>query len=72
MCQYVIFQLFFLSATHKNPNKLITPSQDLRQVSPHNPVLTLGRLVIFKGLSRPTSRADETNEKLMMEERNRV
>ncbi|XP_013860235.1 sodium- and chloride-dependent GABA transporter 2 [Austrofundulus limnaeus] len=63
---------FVFYSLWKNPNNLITPSQDLRQVSPHSPVLTLGHLVIFKGQSRPTSRADETNEKLMMEERNRV
>ncbi|XP_037551722.1 sodium- and chloride-dependent GABA transporter 2 [Nematolebias whitei] len=56
----------------KNPKNMTTPSKDLRQIKPHNPVLTLGNLVVFKGQDWPTRSVDETNEKMMMEEQHRV
>ncbi|XP_071357654.1 sodium- and chloride-dependent GABA transporter 2-like [Trachinotus anak] len=63
---------FILIALCRNPLNMSTPSSDLRQARPHKPVLTLCKHVIFKSQGPPIRRADERNEKMMMEEPLRV
>ncbi|KAI3366388.1 hypothetical protein L3Q82_000546 [Scortum barcoo] len=68
----VCIPVFVMVALFKNPNNMTTPSSDLRQVRPHKPILTLCGHAIFKAQAPPNRNVDERNEKLMMEESNRV
>uniref|UniRef100_A0A3Q2DYN2 Transporter n=1 Tax=Cyprinodon variegatus TaxID=28743 RepID=A0A3Q2DYN2_CYPVA len=56
----------------KDPNNMISPSKDLRQVSPGKPILTLCNMAIFEGQRQPSTNKDERNMKMMMEERSHV
>nr|XP_061815861.1 sodium- and chloride-dependent betaine transporter-like [Nerophis lumbriciformis] len=55
---------FILITLCRNPQNMTTPSSDLRQARPHQPVLTLCDRVIFAA-SKPPGRRDD---KIMMEE----
>ncbi|XP_076578065.1 sodium- and chloride-dependent GABA transporter 2-like [Chaetodon auriga] len=63
---------FILVSLYKDSQNMTTPSSDLRQAWPHKPILTLCKYVIFKAQGQPNRRADETNEKIVIEELNRV
>ncbi|XP_044041785.1 sodium- and chloride-dependent GABA transporter 2-like [Siniperca chuatsi] len=56
----------------KNPTNMIAPSSDLRQARPDKPVLTMCKHVIFKAQRQPNRSVDKRNDKMMMEEHNRV
>uniref|UniRef100_A0A3Q3VNP9 Transporter n=1 Tax=Mola mola TaxID=94237 RepID=A0A3Q3VNP9_MOLML len=59
--------IFIFIPLCKNVSNMTTPSDDLRQVRPDKPILTLCNLVIFKAQAQPNSR-DEEYTKVMMEE----
>ncbi|KAK2859000.1 hypothetical protein Q5P01_003620 [Channa striata] len=56
----------------RNPKTMTAPSSDLRQAQPHKPVLTVCNRVVFKAQAQPVKSPDESNEKMMMEEAERV
>uniref|UniRef100_A0A3Q0R8J1 Transporter n=1 Tax=Amphilophus citrinellus TaxID=61819 RepID=A0A3Q0R8J1_AMPCI len=51
-----------------DPKNMTTPSSDLRQIRPHNPVLTLCKCIVFKAQRLPNMTVDDREEKLVMEE----
>ncbi|XP_017270307.1 sodium- and chloride-dependent GABA transporter 2 [Kryptolebias marmoratus] len=63
---------FIFISLCRNRSNMTRPSKDLRQISPHNPVLTLCNLVIRTSQGRPTRRMDKTDENAMVEERNMI
>uniref|UniRef100_A0A3P9HXL3 Transporter n=1 Tax=Oryzias latipes TaxID=8090 RepID=A0A3P9HXL3_ORYLA len=56
---------FIFFALYKDPKRMTRPSQDLRQIRPHNPLLTLCGSVIFKAQEQTKESEEIRNEKLM-------
>uniref|UniRef100_A0A3P9KZH2 Transporter n=1 Tax=Oryzias latipes TaxID=8090 RepID=A0A3P9KZH2_ORYLA len=53
------------SLNFEDPKRMTRPSQDLRQIRPHNPLLTLCGSVIFKAQEQTKESEEIRNEKLM-------
>ncbi|XP_038144351.1 sodium- and chloride-dependent GABA transporter 2-like [Cyprinodon tularosa] len=63
---------FIFVSLYRDPKNMISPSKDLRQVSPGKPILTLCNMAIFEGQRQPSTNKDERNMKMILEERSHV
>ncbi|CAJ1054832.1 sodium- and chloride-dependent GABA transporter 2-like [Xyrichtys novacula] len=64
----ICIPVFIFVALCRKPDQMTTPSSDLRQARPHKPILTLCNLTVLRAQGQPNRRADESHEKIMMEE----